>query len=238
MKKSYLAQATSFTTTSLAVLMLSGCGVEAGKGGITINAPTAGPNPTGATGFRAQKARELKDFHAIDSTAVATLVISDGQPFGVIVEAEESVVPKVLTTVKDGILTVSLEKDVSTSSPVRIMISLPKLDKLTLAGVGEVTVSGIKEPFLTVKQSGAGSCTLSGSADMVDLTLSGVGNAQLKELNARSLTALLSGTGSAHVFASESLTATISGIGSLKYSGNPPKLQKNVTGIGQISAAP
>ncbi|MBU6452817.1 MAG: DUF2807 domain-containing protein [Cyanobacteria bacterium REEB67] len=238
MKKSYLARAASFTTMSLATLLLSGCGVEAGKGGFTINTPTAGPTSTAAAGFRAQKSLELKDFHAIDSSAVATLVITDGQPFAVIVEAEESVVPKVVTTVKDGVLNISLEKDVSTSNPVRILISLPKLDKLTLAGVGEVTVSGVKEPFLTIKQSGAGSCNISGSADMVDLTLSGVGSAQLKELKARALTALLSGTGSAHVFASESLTATISGIGSLKYSGNPPKLQKNVTGIGQINAAP
>ena len=50
------------------------------------------------------------------------------------------------------------------------------------------------------------------------------------------LTSSGNGTGSAQVFASESLTATVSGIGKLTYGGNPPKVQKNVSGLGSITA--
>jgi len=233
MKLSIFVSTLALLTT---VASLSGCGLSTNKdGALTLNPSVAGGAVQGS-GFRTQRPRTLGDFHAIENKAVCSMVITVGVPFKVIVEADENVIPEVTTDVKDGVLSVNLDRSINSKIPIRLIISMPKLDKYTNAGVGEVTITGLKEPFLTINESGAGTITASGSADMVDLTLSGVGNANLKDVQAKSVTALLSGAGSAKVSATESLTATVSGIGKLTYSGHPPKVQPSVTGLGTIKA--
>lgn len=234
MKSSKFASSAAAIAT---IATLTSCGLSTGKdGSLTLNSSGEGGPPQSA-GYVTQQKRPVTDFHAIENHAVCTIVITDGRPFSLVVEADQSIIAQLNTDVKDGVLSITLDKNtISNPPPIRVLISMPKLDKFTNAGVGQATLSGLQEPFLTIKESGAGSITASGSADMVDLTLSGVGNANLKDLKAKAVTALLSGTGSAKVSASESLTATVSGIGKLTYTGTPPKVQKSVTGLGSISA--
>ncbi len=189
-----------------------------------------------STLFRTQQNRDATNFHAIENSAACSMVVDVGKPFKVVVEGEEKVIPEISTDVKDGVLTVKVDKNISVESPIKVLVSMPKLDKYTTNGVSQTTINNVSEPFLTINQSGAGSITANGSADMISLTMSGVGSANLKDLQGKAVTALLSGTGSAQVFAKESLTATVSGIGKLTYGGNPPKVQKNVTGLGTITA--
>jgi len=219
----------------LSSLTLSSCGLAPNEnGGITINTGTVG-GPAQGSGYRTQQQRTLGQFHAVDINAVCDVQITDGQPFNVIVEADENLFPQIITEIKDGALTINLDKSVTSSKPFRLLISMPKLDKLTCGGVGLVNVNNIAETSISIKQAGAGTVTAQGSADMVDLTLSGVGQADLKQLQAKAVTVLLSGTGSAKVYALEMLTAEVSGIGRLTYSGSPAKLQKKVTGMGSIN---
>jgi hypothetical protein len=216
---------------------LTGCGLSTNSQGTwTLNStPPPGGLAQPTNGFRTQRTRDATDFHAINNQAVCNMDIAVGQPFKVVVEGDESVISEVSTEVKDGVLVINLDRNVTTNQPIRLIISMPKLDKYTNSGVGKATITNLKESFFTINQSGAGSLSADGQADMVDITMSGVGNADLSALNAKSVTALLSGTGSAKVYAHESLTATVSGIGKLTYSGNPPKVQKSVTGLGSIT---
>ena len=46
----------------------------------------------------------------------------------------------------------------------------------------------------------------------------------------------LSGAGQAEVYASEQLDVTISGVGRVTYSGRPKVINKNISGIGTVSA--
>lgn len=214
---------------------LSGCGISTNKdGGISINTGAVGGAPQGS-GYRTQKPLTLGMFHAVESNAVCDLDITDGQPLNVILEADENLFPQIITEIKDGVLVINLDKSVSSNKAFKVIIKMPKLDKLTCAGVGTVTVNGVSEPTLSIKQAGAGSITASGATDILDLTLSGVGQADLRQLQARAATVLLSGTGSAKVNATEMLTAEVSGIGKLTYAGNPGKLQKKISGLGSIN---
>lgn len=229
---------TSYLAMLATAAALFGCGLSTnGQGTFTLNSsPPPGGTAQPTNGFRTQRPRDVKDFHAIDNQAVCNMDITVGQPFKVVVEGDESIIPEVSTEVKDGALVINLDRNISTNQPIRLIISMPKLDKYTNSGVGKATITNLHESFFTVKQSGAGSLSADGEADMVDVTMSGVGNADLSALKAKAVTALLSGTGSAKVFASQSLTGTVSGIGKLTYSGNPPKVQKSVTGLGSITA--
>jgi len=230
----------SLVAAGASILALSGCGLSTSpNGSLTLNADTAPGNGPGARrngAYITGKQRDVTEFHAIENHAVCDLLVTVGKPCAVTVQAEENVIPQVVTEIKGGTLIITLDRNLNVSTPVRVSIMMPKLDKFTNSGVGTAKIDGLRESFLSIQESGAGSLSATGTADMVDLTLSGVGNADLKDLRAKAVTALLSGTGSAKVNASQSLSATVSGIGKLNYWGNPPKVQKNVTGLGTINA--
>ena len=68
------------------------------------------------------------------------------------------------------------------------------------------------------------------------MTISGEGTALLRQLIARDAKAALSGDGSIMLTATHSLTARVSGSGTILYGGNPPHVAQRVTGSGTISA--
>jgi hypothetical protein len=58
-----------------------------------------------------------------------------------------------------------------------VVVTVPTLSELTLAGGGNMVVDGIKAESLTVTLSGSGNVTGSGDAESLGVTLSGSGNA-------------------------------------------------------------
>jgi hypothetical protein len=63
----------------------------------------------------------------------------------------------------------------------------------------------------------------------------GTGDVRLDTLTAQDAFATVSGSGRIKVNASRRLDATVSGIGSIVYTGAPTDLTKNVTGTGAIT---
>jgi hypothetical protein len=68
------------------------------------------------------------------------------------------------------------------------------------------------------------------------VTLSGQRNALLRQLVARDADATLSGDGSIMLTATRSVTADVSGTGTVLYGGNPARVTQRVTGAGAVSA--
>ena len=97
------------------------------------------------------------------------------------------------------------------------------------------TAPGSNSRKLTVALPGSGNIDATGTTTRLDLALSGEGTALLRELIARDANAALSGDGSIMLTATHSLTARISGNGTVLYSGNPPHVTQRITGSGTIS---
>ena len=117
-----------------------------------------------------------------------------------------------------------------------VEVSLPSLDRLRLQGDGNITVTGIDAQRLTVALPGSGNIAASGTTTELDVTINGEGTALLRRLIARDATAALNGDGSIMLTATHSLTATVSGSGTVLYGGNPPQVTQRITGSGTISA--
>ena len=70
----------------------------------------------------------------------------------------------------------------------------------------------------------------------VEITNSGAGLIDTHELRSSKADVNLSGAGQAEVYASEQLDVAISGVGRVTYSGQPKVINKNISGIGSVSA--
>ena len=116
-----------------------------------------------------------------------------------------------------------------------VEVSVPSLTMLNLSGSGQLAVTGIKAPKLTVTISGSGLLYAAGTATRLDVTLSGDGLAQLSQLTASQVHAVVTGAGLIQVTATTSLDAAVPGTGAIVYSGNPPRVTSSVTGVGTVT---
>ena len=114
-------------------------------------------------------------------------------------------------------------------------VSVPSLTALNLSGDGQISVTGINAPQLTVTVSGSCLLSAAGTVTRLDVTLSGHGQAQLSQLTASDVHAVVSGTGLIQVTATTSLNAAVPGTGEIVYSGNPPQVITSITGTGTIT---
>ena len=78
--------------------------------------------------------------------------------------------------------------------------------------------------------TGSGNIDATGIATRLDVRLSGEGNALLRQLIARDASAALSGVGSITLTATHSLTARVSGNGTVQYGGNPSHVTQRIPG--------
>ena len=202
--------------------------------------------------------RAVSNFHEIDLEYPAQVFISQGDSESLKIEAEDNVLPGIVTQVKNGVLDVyyqaDLGKRVSPRRTVTITITVKDLTDVRFSSAGALTINGLKTDGLnlslsgagdlklndisfqnlTANLSGAGSLSASGKADNLSLNVSGFGNFDGTALQDKTADINISGAGGATVWATDSLSANISGAGSINYFGSP-KLTKQINGIGGVN---
>jgi hypothetical protein len=196
------------------------------------------PAGTGSS-VAATQARSLPPFTGVNLAGANDLIVRVGASQSVIVHADSNLLRRVTTQVRAGSLVIGTTPgNLNAKTPMFVEVSLPSLNALRLQGDGNITVTGINSPSLTVGLPGSGNIHATGTTKRLDLTISGEGNAFLGQLIARDAKAALSGDGTIMLTATHSLNASISGSGSgtIRYSGNPPLVTTTVTGHGIILA--
>jgi len=197
-------------------------------------------------------------FDEIDLSGAFNVRLTKGSDLQAVVETDENLQELVDVEVKGNTLFVSTTRDVMLRpTKMNLFITYPELRRFTIGGackVGsdEVIVSegltfdlsgaaeidlGIETEVLATKLAGAGSIRFEGLARQHFISLSGASNLQAEKLITEITEIDLSGAGSANVYATELLKANLSGVGSIRYHGNPASTQINKSGLGSIRSA-
>lgn len=111
-------------------------------------------------------------------------------------------------------------------------ISASKLTA-TLKGTGDMNINVQCSEFFGNMQ-GTGGLNVKGKTENGLVRVEGVGGFDGYELICSNMDVTVSGVGGAKVFASEKLTATLNGVGSIGYKGDPETKNLNTNGIGSI----
>ena len=118
---------------------------------------------------------------------------------------------------------------------VKIKVYTTDLIKVKNSGASSIHMDKLDTDEMEIINSGVGSIKISGVADNVELQNSGVGSINAEDLKALNVKANVSGVGSITCYASEKIEGRVSGVGSLKYAGNPKQKNNKRTGVGSIS---
>jgi len=104
---------------------------------------------------------------------------------------------------------------------------------LHVAGGASIDMN-LKAQNLKIVGEGGVKFKLNGIADQLDASISGAGYLDAIDLKTRRSDCNIEGACAASVYVTETLNATISGVGKIRYKGNP-QVNKHINGIGIVS---
>ena len=180
---------------------------------------------------------ESRDVTSIDTVVLrgsSDVDVTIGEPASLEVEADDNIVPLVVTAVEEGILTITTEGSFRSKKGVLVRLVTPALSEVRVEGSGDVTGRGIDARSFSAAVNGSGDIEIEGIADEVGASVRGSGDIDLSRLSARRAKASVSGSGDIELRVSEALDARVTGSGDISYRGDPADVSVDVSGSGDV----
>lgn len=206
-------------------------------------AGTLNPNIVRGSGNVINESRQVSGLNEVVLTMSGDLTIEQNGTEALTIEGEDNIVPLITTEVTGNRLTISTKGTTgfSTTKPLRFQLSVKDLAHIRASGSGNISMQGLNSDRLgvettgsgditakdiaastvTARTSGSGNIVVAGKAESLDITGTGSGNYMGRDLQSKSAKVVLSGSGDATVRVSDTLDATVSGSGSVRYIGDP-----------------
>lgn len=218
----------------------------------------SGANVVKGSGDVISRSHDIDFFNQIELNGVYSVILSQGPEAMLRIETDSNLHELIEITQAENTLTIATNREtVLRPTKMELHVTYPDIQSIGISGAGKVSatnklvtekllldLSGASDIQLDLdvasmhtRVSGAGNIKLSGIATNHQIELSGASNFNGEELISKSIAINLSGAGSASVNASETLDASLSGVGKITYYGDPPDINTNKTGLGSISKA-
>jgi len=111
-----------------------------------------------------------------------------------------------------------------------------KGDKLSIInnGVGNIKIRNCNVRDFNLISNGVGTITITGNTIRTFINSQGVGEIDCSHFKSEKTIVECRGIGNASVYAKDNIDIKLSGIGSVKYYGNPEEVKSNISGLGKI----
>ena len=207
-----------------------------------------------------RETRPVGAFTEVSLGGSAHVVLKQGSPQSVVVEASPEALADFETVVEGPKLRLGYRRDGKGSwkmkdrGPVTVYVTAPSLTALRVGGSGKLKVEGdlkaekmtlavsgsgeLQVPQLTAAAletavSGSGNLTVAGTAPQHEVRISGSGQVKARDLKSETCQVRISGSGNAHVYASKSADARISGSGGVYVAGGA-RTSSSTSGSGRV----
>jgi hypothetical protein len=230
-----------FTTAIL--ILLPSCIISGWDQGITGN------------GRVVEETRDISGFTGVHISSGIDVMISQGDDFQVIVEADENLQDVILTEMEGNMLVVKTDHvNIRSARSKKVHVTLPELSDLKISSAGDclgqtafncddldISISSAGNLTLEVDArqidvdiSSSGDCRISGSADELDATLSSAGDLNAFDLEAGTVDVVVSSAGDARVHATDEISMNASSAGNIYYRGDAKVIRSHTSSAGDI----
>ncbi|MEA1878578.1 MAG: head GIN domain-containing protein [Bacteroidota bacterium] len=196
---------------------------------------------------------KIKKFTRLEIDGNFDVYLTQSRTSSLRIEADENL-QELIDVYQDGNrLKIVARENILRAKKKSLFISFSDLAKMDLNGAIDirgktpidvsslaVTCSGaidMRMEFDTEKLrldiSGAANCDIEGQTEELIIELSGAGDFNAIDLRSEIVSIELSGAAHAKVFAADNLDVDISGVGSIRYKGDP-EIRKSISGIGSL----
>lgn len=177
---------------------------------------------------------DVADFDRIELDGGFDVYVTVGGACEVTATVDDNLAELFTAEVAQGALSLDWKKPCRPDRKCRVDVTLPELTGFTVNGAGDVEITGVHGPSLALRINGAGDMEVSGSVDELELVIAGAGDVSAGDLDAQDVEVRVNGAGDATVRAARNLDATVSGVGDIRYLGDPERKRTRVSGVGDI----
>ena len=187
-----------------------------------------------------KEARPIESVERVSFEGIGSLIITQGPTTTLEIEAEDNILPRIVTRVSGDQLDIGFDTDrweniIRPTKSITYYLQVENLHDVSLSGLGNIKIENLTGERLNIRLSGAGSINASGAIASQDINVSGAGSYDGGDLESERVTVNLSGAGNAVVWVNETLNVSISGLGNVRYYGSPA-ISESITGLGNIQA--
>ncbi len=200
--------------------------------------------------------RKATEFTGVKTSSAIDVYLSQGAGHRIVVEADENLLEYIVTEVKDNVLRVYPDEDVSIrrAERMRVYVTMENVEYISASSAGDVigetpvktetlkisaSSSGdvkleVYAKKLLLKTSSAGDITLKGTADIVEASTSSAGDIKAYDLKVREADLSSSSAGDILITVTERLKARASSAGDIYYYGNPEYVDAKSSSGGDV----
>jgi hypothetical protein len=181
--------------------------------------------------------RTISDFSRVVVTGGYEMKWSAGKP-ALNISADQNLLPLVKTAVSGNTLQIDSKEDLAPTKSITIILSSASLADVRLTGGNSFKASQLSGHDLKLESTGASDISLDGSVTNLEANLTGASKLNARSLQTQTATVSLLGASDADVTVTDTLKVSITGAGSLTYSGNPKSVEQNIIGAGSVRHRP
>jgi len=207
-------------------------------------------------GHTGSEQRSISSAERIKLAGSYEVELTQGSPASLRIEADDNLLPYIVTENEDGELTIKTKAHyrLSASHPIKVYITTEQLEALTIAGSGNIRsndkftgsnelaikISGsgdiyvnINTPGVKADIAGSGNIHITGETKDELIKIAGHGDYKGEDLKAENAEIHIAGSGNVKVFADNKLEIHIAGSGDVYYKGNAT-IEQHIAGSGTI----
>ena len=177
--------------------------------------------------------RPVADFSEIAADGGFRIEWRNGPP-SLTITTDENLLPYIENRNIDNRLRLHSRDRIRPTHGVKIVVSSPTRSAANLTGATRLTGSQLSGAKFAVESTGAARVTLDGTVDELLADMTGASELKAKSLQTKTVQISTTGAADADISVSDTLKVSITGAGKVNYSGNPPTIEKHITGAGSI----
>jgi hypothetical protein len=187
-------------------------------------------------GVIVSESRSVDGFTGLSLSGAYDVNVTCGKELSIIIKTDQNIMPLILTELRGSTLHIFTQEhySVSPSGKTVVSITVPALTAVAVSGEATVALANVDNQETSCSVSGSASVSATGKTKNLVLDASGTVDFLFKDLDAQNVTIAISGSGNAVVSATQSLSVSLTGTGSVSYYGNPPQVIQNITGTGTL----
>ena len=198
------------------------------------NASSVNDDTIVGNGVEATAVRYVSDFHNLSLTGSFDVDIDSSQNDSVRITTDSNLLDQIATDITGTTLDIRPKCSISCTHGIRVRLGNNHLSKLAVSGDADVVIlrSDVSRFVCTIE--GNGTIAISGRAENNSVTVRGNAVYDAFSFASDTSTVNIEGNASVHVCAARRLIVTLTGLGSVVYTGDP-EITTTVTGLGTIT---
>ncbi|HKG96854.1 MAG TPA: head GIN domain-containing protein [Pyrinomonadaceae bacterium] len=190
-------------------------------------------NEITGSGKRELQKREVAAFTSIMTEGAFNIEVACQKGPSLEVEGDDNVLEYVSTVVSNNVLRLKNTKGYSVNEPVKLKISVPNLEALSVSGAGRIDIKGMNNEKFVIDSNGAPSISVSGTTKSIYINTNGAGKIDTHSLHASRAVVDSKGVSRVDLDVADQLDVTVSGPSVVFYKGDPV-VNKTVHGPGKV----